>query len=192
MKKIILFLIVTLLSSCTSDEEIIETVDNNRKLTLLKVDYENHVLLGGNQFEFENVPMSATIPLDETYIAPSDFGNYSLTYTPTNQVIFDRPIAWLGGNFEYVTTISPDQFVITPTAAEINFDEIQYFMPTQNILAEEGVTTFDFNAVWNAVKNLEITNQCVNSKGKIGFLLYTPGVGLFQPQNAIWVVILYQ
>ena len=192
MKKLILLLIVALLSSCTSEDEIIEPIDNNRKLTLLKIDYENHTFLGGNQFVFEDVPMSATIPLAETYIAPSDFGNYTLTYIPTNQVIFDRPIAWLGGNFEYTTTISPTQFLITPTAADINWDEVQYFMPTQNILADEGITTFDYNAVWDAVKNLEITNQCVNANGKIGIILYTPGVGLFQPQNAIWIVILYQ
>ena len=65
-------------------------------------------------------------------------------------------------------------------------------MPTADILAGEGYTNFDYASVWNSIKNLQVTNDCLNNNGKIGFVLYTPGLGLFQPENAYWLVILYQ
>ena len=74
----------------------------------------------------------------------------------------------------------------------LNLDEIEYFLPTADILAGEGYTNFDYTSVWNSIKNLQVTNDCLNNNGKIGFVLYTPAIGLFQPENAYWLVILYK
>ena len=136
--------------------------------------------------------MTNSLPIEEIYVAPSDFGSYTLKFTPTNQVIFDGPIAWMGGSYDLPLDFNSSDYETTTLNPTINLDEIEYFLPTADILAGEGYTNFDYTSVWNSIKNLQVTNDCLNNNGKIGFVLYTPGLGLFQPENAYWLVILYK
>ena len=98
----------------------------------------------------------------------------------------------MGGSYDLPLDYNSSDFETTTLNPSINLDEIEYFLPTVNILADEGYTNFDYTSVWNSIKNLQVTNDCLNNNGKIGFVLYTPGLGLFQPENAYWLVILYQ
>ena len=192
MKKIAFLFLLIIISSCSDDSDDNVIQNQNRELTILKVDFLTHTFEGGNSFEFNNIAMTNTLPIEEIYVAPSDFGNYTLKYTPTNEVIFNGPIAWMGGSYDLPLDYNSSDFETTTLNPSINFDEIEYFLPTVNILADEGYTNFDYTSVWNSIKNLQVTNDCLNNNGKIGFVLYTPGLGLFQPENAYWLVILYQ
>ena len=136
--------------------------------------------------------MTHTLPIEEIYVATSDFGNYTLKSAPTNEVIFDGPIGWMGGSYDLPLEFDSSDYETTTLNPTIDFNEIEYFLPTAEILAYEGYTNFDYSSVWNAVKNLQVTNDCLDNNGKIGFFLYTPGVGVFQPENAYWLVMLYQ
>ncbi len=192
MKKIAFLFLLIIFSSCSDDADDNVIQNQNRELTILKVDFLTHTFEGGNSFEFNNIAMTNTLPIEEIYVAPSDFGNYTLKYTPTNEVIFDGPIAWMGGSYDLPLDFDSSDYETTTLNPSINLDEIEYFMPTADILAGEGYTNFDYASVWNSIKNLQVTNNCLNNNGKIGFVLYTPGLGLFQPENAYWLVILYQ
>lgn len=192
MKKIAFLFLLIIISSCSDDSDDNVIQNQNRELTILKVDFLTHTFEGGNSFEFNNIAMTNTLPIEEIYVAPSDFGNYTLKYTPTNEVIFNGPIAWMGGSYDLPLDYNSSDFETTTLNPSINLDEIEYFMPTADILAGEGYTNFDYASVWNSIKNLQVTNDCLNNNGKIGFVLYTPGLGLFQPENAYWLVILYQ
>ena len=192
MKKIAFLFLLIIFSSCSDDADDNVIQNQNRELTILKVDFLTHTFEGGNSFEFNNIAMTNTLPIEEIYVAPSDFGNYTLKYTPTNEVIFDGPIAWMGGSYDLPLDFDSSDYETTTLNPSINLDEIEYFMPTADILAGEGYTNFDYASVWNSIKNLQVTNDCLNNNGKIGFVLYTPGLGLFQPENAYWLVILYQ
>ena len=192
MKKIAFLFLLIIFSSCSDDADDNVIQNQNRELTILKVDFLTHTFEGGNSFEFNNIAMTNTLPIEEIYVAPSDFGNYTLKYTPTNEVIFDGPIAWMGGSYDLPLDFDSSDYETTTLNQSINLDEIEYFMPTADILAGEGYTNFDYASVWNSIKNLQVTNDCLNNNGKIGFVLYTPGLGLFQPENAYWLVILYQ
>ncbi|MCD8518238.1 MAG: hypothetical protein LRY32_00355 [Flavobacterium sp.] len=192
MKKIAFLFLLIIISSCSDDSDDNVIQNQNRELTILKVDFLTHTFEGGNSFEFNNIAMTNTLPIEEIYVAPSDFGNYTLKYTPTNEVIFNGPIAWMGGSYDLPLDYNSSDFETTTLNPSINLDEIEYFLPTIDILADEGHTNFDFSSVWNSIKTLRVTNDCLNNNGKIGFVLYTPGLGLFQPENAYWLVILYQ
>ncbi len=192
MKKIAFLFLLIIISSCSDDSDDNVIQNQNRELTILKVDFLTHTFEGGNSFEFNNIAMTNTLPIEEIYVAPSDFGNYTLKYTPTNEVIFNGPIAWMGGSYDLPLDFDSSDYETTTLNPSINLDEIEYFMPTADILAGEGYTNFDYASVWNSIKNLQVTNDCLNNNGKIGFVLYTPGLGLFQPENAYWLVILYQ
>ena len=192
MKQIAFLFLLIIFSSCSDDADDNVIQNQNRELTILKVDFLTHTFEGGNSFEFNNIAMTNTLPIEEIYVAPSDFGNYTLKYTPTNEVIFDGPIAWMGGSYDLPLDFDSSDYETTTLNPSINLDEIEYFMPTADILAGEGYTNFDYASVWNSIKNLQVTNDCLNNNGKIGFVLYTPGLGLFQPENAYWLVILYQ
>ncbi len=192
MKKIAFLFLLIIFSSCSDDADDNVIQNQNRELTILKVDFLTHTFEGGNSFEFNNIAMTNTLPIEEIYVAPSDFGNYTLKYTPTNEVIFDGPIAWMGGSYDLPLDFDSSDYETTTLNPSINLDEIEYFMPTADILAGEGYTNFDYASVWNSIKNLQVTNDCLKNNGKIGFVLYTPELGLFQPENAYWLVILYQ
>ena len=192
MKKIAFLFLLIIISSCSDDSDDNVIQNQNRELTILKVDFLTHTFEGGNSFEFNNIAMTNTLPIEEIYVTPSDFGNYTLKYTPTNEVIFNGPIAWMGGSYDLPLDFDSSDYETTTLNPSINLDEIEYFMPTADILAGEGYTNFDYASVWNSIKNLQVTNDCLNNNGKIGFVLYTPGLGLFQPENAYWLVILYQ
>ncbi len=195
MKKLFLLLIVALgFSSCTSDFDDntpTQQVSLDRELIFLKVDYLTNTFLGGNIFTYSNLAMSANIPLLETYVQPVDFGSYTLTFTPTNEIVFDGPINWLGGApNDIAVSYSANDFTTSTTSALIDFSNCQYFMPTENYVLNDGFS-FDYQNVWDAVSNLDITNDIINNNGKVGFFLYTPGLGIFTPEKAQWFVILY-
>jgi hypothetical protein len=194
MKKILLSLLAvfTLISCTDQDDTLVIPPNNSRDLLFLKVDFQTNTFRGGTEYHFENVAMSPTIPFEETYVTPNDFGNYSLKYTPTNTMVFDGPIVWMGGPNDYPVQHPSTDFQTSQNAASVNLTTAQYFTPTANIIAGEGYTNLNYQAVWDAIKNLEITNNYVSNNAKVGFLLYTPALGAFQPQNACWFVILYK
>ncbi|MCK6608503.1 MAG: hypothetical protein L6Q46_09415 [Flavobacterium sp.] len=192
MKKIAVLFLFLILASCSDDGDDNVIQNPNRELTILKVDFLTHTFEGGNSFEFNNIAMTNSLPIEETYLTLGDYGNYTLKYTPTSEVIFDGPITWMGGSYDLPLDFDSSDYETTTLNPTIDLDEIEYFLPTADVLAGEGYTNFDYTSVWNSIKNLQVTNDCLNNNGKIGFVLYTPAIGLFQPEVAYWLVILYK
>ncbi|WP_130734557.1 hypothetical protein [Flavobacterium sp. J27] len=157
------------------------------------MDYQTKAFMGGNAFQFNNIPFTNSIPLEEIYIQPGDFGSYTLKYTPTDEIVFQGPIHWLSFSYNYPVSLTPSTFALSNNSAPITLSNAVFFIPTQYYLDSENINTnFDYQEIWDTVKNLEITNQYVNQGAKVGFLFYTPGLGFFQPETAAWFVILYK
>ena len=192
MKTNTIFIILLLISCNKNDDK--ETNNNTRDLIFLKVDFQTNNFKGANVFQFNNIQFTSNIPFEANYIPPNNFfGNYTLKYIPTEEIVFDGTIRWLGFTYDYPVTSSANTFLTTNQNAIIDFSTAEYFLPTINELNAEGYNTnFNYQEIWDAVKNLEITNQYVSQNAKIGFLLYTPGLGIFQPDSACWFVILYK
>ena len=169
------------------------TNNQNRDLIFLKVEYQTNTFLGANQFHFNNIPLTNELPFEEIYIQPADFGSYTLKYTPTDEIVFDAPIHWLSYSYNYPVSLTPNAFPVSNESATFTLSNAVFFIPTLYYLEQEFIDTdFNYDEIWNAVKNLEITNQYVNQGAKVGFLFYTPGLGIFQPETAAWFVILYK
>ena len=52
--------------------------------------------------------------------------------------------------------------------------------------------TIDYSSIWNSISNLEIVNNYLNTNpnGKINLFLYTPSVGIGNPADWDWYIIL--
>lgn len=193
-KALLLFLSAGLLLSCSDDTTVDDTPDTTRELLFLKVNFTSNAFEGGKLYEFENVEMGNTIPFEEIVVSPDDYGRYTLKYTPTGDVVFDGEMVWMGGHVEQEVPSqfdAPGIYTLLNSAATTNLDEAQYFMPTvyEGMIEE---TPVDVTAAWNAVSHLEIVHDYINEGAKVGIQLYTPALGVFDPEPARWFIVLYK
>ena len=64
MKKIAVLFLILILASCSDDADDNAIQNPNRELSILKVDFLTHTFEGGNSFEFNNIAMTNTLPID--------------------------------------------------------------------------------------------------------------------------------
>lgn len=184
MKNLLLLgLIICTLSACNKSN--IEIKENDNSLLLLKIDYLTYKFEGGYEIKLSATEQSDTIPVKVAYLPPGDFGNISLYYKPSNQLFFNGDIIWMGrgeiktpANFE-----RPDSY--TKLSIPIAQPSDGQF---QNIFNE-----WNFNKqaeIWEAVNNLEIVSVYLKHNKKIGIFLYTPSVGVGNPADWDWFIVL--
>jgi hypothetical protein len=194
-KNLLLILSIGLLLSCSDDDNNgTGTQDTTRELLFLKVNFTSNAFEGGKLYQFENIEMGNTIPFEEIVESPDDHGRYTLKYIPTGDVVFDGEVVWMGGHVEQEVPSqfdAPESYILLNSAATTNLDEAQYFMPTVYDGMVEG-TPVDVTAAWNAVSNLEIVHDYISEGAKVGVVLYTPALGLFDPEPARWFIVLYK
>ncbi len=192
MKKIILLLGLSLfIMSCSDDSD--SPLQNNpqveNKVLLLKVDLETNVFEGGKELIFSDFD-GFTIATE--YNSPGDFGDITLTYEEAGADIFAGTIVWAGsGAMTYPETLNAtgsfatiDQPVAMPATEDfklVEYDEFNYY-------PEE----IDYDAIWDAIDNLRIVNEYrqANPNAKVNLFLYTPSVGIGNPAEWDWYVIL--
>lgn len=188
MKKLLLhFILITLLISCSQTEKI--NAQNN-KVILLQIDFVTNQFEGGKEISFQATDANFTI--SSTYQAPGDFGSVQLYYEELNEKIFDGTIIWSGlGEMNYPEIIdAPSIFTtIFPPLALPNTNKFE------NVMYSEGAYYPDdikYAEIWEAINQLEVTANYLNSNpnGKIHLFLYTPSVGLGNPSDWNWFVIL--
>ncbi|GGB85774.1 hypothetical protein GCM10007424_27330 [Flavobacterium suaedae] len=191
MKNFILSLgLVALLASCSSDDSnpVQETPTAN-KVVMLKVDLETNVFEGGKELTF---PEANSFTISTIYNEPGDFGDITLKYEEVNETIFAGDIVWMGlGEMTYPETLNTaDDFLsVDETVAfpmEDNFQIIEY--SEYNYYPE----SIDYSAIWGAIDNLQIVQEYRDSNpdSKINLFLYTPSVGVGNPAEWDWYVIL--
>lgn len=189
MKKalFILFVLLTLFSSCT--EESVTVADNTsepNKVLLLKVDYLTNTFQGGKETTYAENSNSFTI--SHQIVAPVDFGNIKLKYDEINEIIFDGDIVWMGlGQINY-----PQNMLAANQFEAVLTDDIIF--PTTNfhhILPEPNLSN-NYNQVWMAVQNLVKVRQYLisNPTGVVHLYLYTPSVGVGNPADWKWIILM--
>jgi len=190
MKKSIAFYIlaVVLFLGCSKKEEadyFQSPVTSGNKVLLLKVDYLTHTFEGGTEFEFPQP--SATFTVSYNYKSPGDFGNITLFYKELNEKLFDGSIIWMGkGEMNFPKTLlSPKQFAMAKT-----YDLIQ---PAgfENIF-DSSSTPPDYTKIWMQVQHLARVRAylAANPKQAAKFFLYTPSVGIGNPADWDWFILL--
>lgn len=182
MKKIILFFSLVFLFSCSKEN------DNASRIALLQVDYLTNVFEGGAELMFSVDKDSLdTIPIQVDYKSPGDFGNITLYYQPTDEMIFDGGVIWMGtGQINYPKNfMSDEEFDVLETPMEL--PDVSEF---QIIFYNLSDSPIDYASIWSAINNLEIVEDYLKYNKKIGLFLYTPSVGVGNPAEWDWFVIL--
>ena len=193
-RKILIYVITVLLTlaiillslvSCSGDETT--TSDQQNKILLLKVDYTNTVFEEGTEIIVDGAATNE-FTVDTRYTPPGDFGSIQLFYREREQKIFDGGIIWMGlGVISYPNTFLPaNRFETTLTA--------DYVLPGggfENVFNPNN-ERYDYQRIWTAVQNLikvrEYLRSNPNASAKI--FLYTPSVGIGNPEEWDWIIIL--
>lgn len=187
MKKVLFLVLISFTLSCDKEDEF-EIPNEANKVVLLKVDYLTNAFEGGKELEF---PASTDFTISTTYNNPSDFGDVQLYYSEVNEKIFDGTIVWMGtGEATYPTAIDlPYTFPLGNNLPLPNTGMFEKVMYDQFAIYPDSI---DYSGIWNSIHNLEVVSDYQNSNpnGKINLFLYTPSVGIGNPADWDWYVIL--
>ena len=189
MKKIlfILFIFVSLFSSCSEENAPTEETQNEpNKVLLLKVDYLTNTFQGGKETTYTENSNSFTI--SHQSVPATDFGNIKLKYDEINQILFDGDIIWMGlGQIHHPQNmLAANQFQIVLT------DDIIFPATSFNHILPQSNLSNDYNQVWMAVQNLVKVREYLisNPTGVVHLYLYTPSVGVGNPADWKWIVLM--
>jgi hypothetical protein len=201
MKKRILFLglgsaMMLFFAACSDDNasptDNTSPINTENKVLLLKVDLLGNTFEGGTELIF---PDAEGFTLEHEYVSPGDFGSIKLKYEETGGTIFDGTIVWNGhGQMTYPEALeAPNTFSVTdnevPMPSDSQFEVVEY--------AGEGEIGFplmsiDMEAIWGSVSHLQQVEayRASNPNAKVHLFLYAPSVGIGDPAQWDWFVIL--
>jgi hypothetical protein len=189
--KILLLFAAALLSSCSGEENenptanLIPVPEAENKVMLLKVDYTTNAFEGGKELEFESV--SETFTVDVDYQTPGDFGGIQLYYDEVNEKLFDGTIHWMG-----LGSISFPENLLPATAFEhVLTDDFAICVGIENVFNPNN-EDFDYIPVWSSVQGLVKVRQYLESNptATVKLFLYTPSVGIGNPEEWDWIIML--
>jgi len=193
MKNKILVMGLGLLLVACSDETTapVEKVKEN-KVLMLKVDLLTSAFEGGKELTFDEAS-AFTIGVD--YESPGDFGGIKLKYQELNAPLFEGTIHWMGrGEMSYPEIDTPQSFATVDSAvalpAESMLEVVQYLDPAMPL--DEWPYLPEYATLWDAVDNLKLVKdyRAANPNSKVNFFLYTPSVGVGNPEHWDWFIIL--
>lgn len=192
--KLLPLLLFVMLLSCNDSEDCCVSPPNDsqgNKLAYFKVDYTTNQFMGGMVFSFGD-DQPDTFEISHTYQPPGDFGSVQLYFEPLNELIFDGTIIWMGlGEMQYPESLmEPNNFetisqpVPLPDESlleEVLFDEYAYYPDPM-----------DYSQIWGSINSLSMVKafRDSNPNSQVKFFLYTPSVGVGNPEDWYWLVLL--
>jgi len=194
MKKTILLFGLTLamsLTACSDDDTSTNQPAGNNKVLLLKVDLLTNTFEGGKELSFEEAD---TFTITPEYVSPADFGSIKLKYEETGETIFDGTIVWNGlGRMTYPGTLdTPNSFNVMDN--EVPVPESSQFQVVEFSGDGIGFTLMpsDREAIWESISHLQLVEdyRTSNPDAKVTLFLYTPSMGMGNPMEWDWFVIL--
>lgn len=181
----LLTVIITLISCSTDNAETIQTTSSN-KVLILKVDYNTNIFEGGKELCFTSATSAMTV--SSQYVSPGDFGSIKLTYEEINETLFNGTIVWNGlGQINYPENLlEADQFARVMTA-----DYVTPISGFENVFNPNN-TSYNYEQTWASVQGLVKVRQYLisNPNATVKIFLYTPSVGVGNPAEWDWIVLL--
>lgn len=156
------------------------------KVLLLKVDFNTNAFEGGKELSFDQPTETFTVGID--YQEPGDFGWVKMSYAELQQPLFEGEIHWNGEGqllfpqdwqpasaFDHVLT---DDFRTPAGGFDFIFDPMQFGWGCSN--------------AWASVQGLVKVRAYLdaNPDADVKVFLYTPGVGIGDPEKWKWIFIL--
>lgn len=190
MKSLISFLLLTsvLFTSCSkveSEKILFNPSLTDNKILILKVDYLTNTFEGGKELTFQKSTPTFTITTD--YKSPGDFGSIKLMYKEINEKLFEGTIIWMGkGQISFPTAfIDPKKFNVASTY------DIIYPIGFENIF-DPNNQNYNYSSIWLQVQHYSKVREYLksNPKAMAKIFLYTPSVGLGNPADWDWIILL--
>ena len=163
----------------------------DNKVLMLRVDNVTGAFEGGKELTFD---AASTFTIGYEYESPADFGSVKLLYHELEEPLFDGTIHWAGtGEMSYPATLDGvDSFETLDE--ELAMPAMSAFHTVDYGAEGEGPQTNqpDHQLIWDAIDNLELVKEYreANPEAKISLFLYTPSVGIGNPEEWDWFVIL--
>lgn len=187
--KLFLFILLSILLGCSSDElnsNVDLDADAPNQVLLLKVDYTSNTFEGGAILSFKEQTESFTI--ENEYTPPGDFGSIKLFYKELNKQVFFGTIHWMGlGEAQYPEKWElPNKF--SATSSE---DFVQPHNGFVNVFDPQDQKP-DHSKAWLSVQYLVKVREYLtaNPNQTVQLFLYTPSVGVGNPEDWYWVFFL--
>jgi hypothetical protein len=179
--------IVLTLISCSQDNDETNTPTTNpNNVLVLKVDYNTNQFEGGKELSFTNTASNMTVT--NQYVSPADFGSIKLKYQEINETIFDGTIVWAGlGQMNYPQNLlNANQFDRVMTT--------DYVIPSagfENVFNPDNLP-YNYNTIWTSVQSLVKVRQYLisNPNATVKIFLYTPSVGIGNPEEWDWFIFM--
>ena len=173
-----------LINSCSDDNELNMT---NNSLILIKVDYLTYNFEGYYEIPINEIDyFNDSIPLSVNYFPPGDFGSIELIYNNSISV-FNGTIVWMGlGQILY-----PENFEnainLEQMSTNIEFpNDLNHIDLNQHSIEYE----YPIDSIWESINSYEIIENYIQNTPNIATLLYTPGVGIGDPNYWDYILIM--
>ncbi len=190
MKKSLLLLVLGALTVSCSGDDSGTIVNDENKVLLLKVDLLTNTFEGGKELTF---PDNENFTISCDYNPPGDFGDITLNYDEVSMPIFAGGIVWMGlGEITYPESmVAPEEFTAIQNPVEMpaisDFALVSY--GDSNAYYPEII---EYEAIWGAIDNFALVEQYreMNPEAKVNLFLYTTSVGVGDPADWDWIVII--
>lgn len=193
MKKSFLLLVfAALLMSCSdTDTDPVNGGLEGNKVLLLKVDLLTNAFEGGKELTF---PDNNNFTISTDFNPAGDFGDITLNYEEVGMPIFAGEIIWMGlGQMTFPESMDASgefSTIQNPVSqpSESQFSLVSVDEPETSPFLSE----IDYDAIWAAVDNLAAVKEFRDSNpdAQVNLFLYTPSVGIGDPADWDWIVIL--
>lgn len=181
MKNVILFFMALGIAGCTHRDNSSPQNPAN-KVVLLRVDYMSDSLEAMAEVSLSgSLQSSDTIPLKVIYKSPGDFGNLTLVYGNSSDTVFDGSIIWMGTG----TVRIPQSFTTAMPTTSITVSQ-----PDSSVYQQVfGFHAPDYDKLWAAIGKLQVVNNYLRQGKRPAYFLYTPSVGVGNPYEWDWFVV---
>ncbi len=157
------------------------------KVLVMEVDYITHQFERGSELTFE-VPVDS-LPIVTDYVSPADFGSIRFYYPQIEKELFAGTIVWNGqGEITYpVEWKGAEDFLITDTEDLVT--------PGKGFecLYNPGIKEDNYFLAWCSIQRVIQVRDFLKSNPlrKVNYYLYTPRVGVIDPNVAKWIFFIY-
>ena len=182
-----------LVAMACAEDKMVENkeaiVKDSTLILLLRVDYVTNLFEGGHEQKIlEEITNSDSILIKVDYHSQGDVDNITLNYQTSDNLLFNGSIIWHGkGEIKYPKMFNAStEYALNETSIDTpddsRFQTIFYELPE----------AIDYSSIWNSISNLKIVAEYQKSKKKVGLFLYRPSVGIGNPKDWDWFVVMHK
>ena len=189
MKVLSLILFVLLLFSC-KQEDVPDKYQY--EILMFRISYNDFEFIEGIELSIEvEEEGNNLLPITTEYQSPGDFGYMKFFHDETSELIFHGEIIWAGtGDIVYPSSWNPASSYLDGLFAPIATPSNERWVVLGN---EESFVDFSYDSIWEAISHLNITSLYMEEENtQIGIYQYTPSVGIGNPEEWSWILILHR